>query len=153
MQFVLVVHSLLRWAIILVGIWTLLNAISGVFTKRKFSNKDDKSNLLFMIFCDIQLIFGLILFFGNSWFSNFKDMAGTMSNPNSRFFTVEHECMMLIAWVLVHVGRSSVKKADTDAKKHKRMLIFFGIAIILIFAAIPWSFRTEIARPLFQWFN
>ena len=153
MQIVLVLHSLLRWAILLTGIWTVFNALTGVLTKRKFSGKDDKSNLFFMIFCDIQLLLGLALYFGNSWFDKLKDMGNTMKDPIGRFFTVEHGFMMLLAWILVHVGRASVKKADTDAKKYKRMLIFFGLAIVLIIAAIPWPFRHAIERPLFTWFN
>jgi uncharacterized membrane protein YphA (DoxX/SURF4 family) len=67
-----------------------------------------------------------------------------------RFFAMEHALMMIIAWLLVHVGRSMVKRADTDAQKHKRTLVFFGIALLIILAMIPWPFRaTGIGR---QWF-
>jgi len=64
-----------------------------------------------------------------------------MGDPAKRFFTVEHSVMMILAWLLVHVGWSMVKRANTDALKHKRSLIFFGIAIIIILAMIPWPFR------------
>jgi len=60
---------------------------------------------------------------------------------------------MIIAWILVHVGSVSVKRAITPAAKHKRSLLFFGIAILIILAAIPWPFREAIARPLYRWFN
>jgi hypothetical protein len=63
---------------------------------------------------------------------------------------MEHMSMMLLAWILVHVGRATVKKAGTDAAKHKRVLIFFGLAIILILASIPWPVREAIARPWFR---
>jgi hypothetical protein len=66
---------------------------------------------------------------------------------------MEHALMMMIAWILVHVGRVSVKRAVTSPAKHKRSLVFFGIAILLILAAIPWPFREAIARPLYRWFN
>ena len=80
-------------------------------------------------------------------------MGPVMKNGHDRFFTVEHSLMMILAWILVHVGRTSVKRASTDAAKHRKMLLFFGLALLLILAAIPWPFRTEIARPLFRWFN
>ena len=80
-------------------------------------------------------------------------MGPVMKNSYDRFFTVEHTTMMILAWILVHVGRTSVKRASTDAAKHRKMLLFFGLALLLILAAIPWPFRTEIARPLFRWFN
>jgi hypothetical protein len=60
---------------------------------------------------------------------------------------------MIIAWILVHIGRASVKRADTDAAKHKRMLIFFGIALLLILVSIPWPFREIIGKPYFRLFN
>jgi hypothetical protein len=154
MQIVLVLHNILRWGVLFFGLWTILNAISGVTGKRAYSSNDNRSNLFFMICCDIQLLLGLILYFSNAWFDKMKSgMGEVMKNPNDRFFTVEHGMMMILAWIMVHVGRTSVKKAPTDAAKHKKMLIFFGLALLLILASIPWPFRTEIARPLFRWFN
>ena len=47
MQTVIVLHSLVRWAVLLFGILTLINALSGFFKKRVFTNSDDKSNLFF----------------------------------------------------------------------------------------------------------
>ena len=142
MQTVLVIHNILRWAVLLFGLWTVFNAISGVSSKRAFSAGDNRSNLLFMIFCDIQLLVGLSLYFSNSWFDKVKEGMGVaMKNGYDRFFAVEHASMMILAWILVHVGRTSVKKAGTDAAKHKKMLLFFGLALLLILASIPWPFR------------
>ncbi len=153
MQIVLVLHNLMRWAVLLFGLWTLLSAISGVISKRNYTSGDSRSNFLFMLSCDIQLLLGLVLYFANSWFDRLKDLGNNMKDANNRFFTMEHELLMIIAWILVHVGRVSVKRATTPAAKHKRTLIFFGLAIILILAAVPWPFREAIARPLYRWFD
>jgi hypothetical protein len=153
MQTVLVLHNLLRWLVLLFGLWTLINAITGLSAKRAYTASDNRSNLLFMIFCDIQLLLGLILYFNNQWFGKLTDnMKAAMQDAATRFFSLEHGLMMIIAWVLVHIGRSAVKRATTDRSKHKKMLIFFGLALFLILASIPWSFRQEIARPLFRGF-
>ena len=153
MQFVLSLHSLLRWAIILVGLWTFINGLSGVLVKKNYTSKDNLSNLLFMIFCDLQLVFGLILYFGNGWFSSLvHNTKEVMQNNVSRFFTVEHSLMMIIAWILVHVGKSAVKKSKTDEGKHKRMMVYFGLALLLILAAIPWPFRELGIHPWFRGF-
>lgn len=153
MQIILALHNILRWGVLIFGLWTVINAITGVIGKRNYTSGDNKSNLLFMIFCDIQLLIGLILFFTNSWFEKVKtDMGGVMKNTYDRFFTVEHAGMMILAWILVHIGRSAVKRADTSAAKHKKMLVFFGLALLIILASIPWPFRTEVARPLFRGF-
>lgn len=149
MEIVLLLHSILRWAVLLFGIWTVVNALSGTFSKRSFTSADNKSNLFFMISCDLQLLLGLILFFGNVWFDKIKaGMGEVMKNPVDRFFTVEHAFMMIIAWILVHIGRASVRRAP-ETSKHKKMLIFFGIALLLILASIPWPFR-DVARPLMR---
>jgi hypothetical protein len=46
---------------------------------------------------------------------------------------------MLIAVILVQVGRSLSKKAVVSAAKHKKALIFFSIAMLLILSRIPWN--------------
>ena len=150
MQVVLILHSLLRWAVVILGLWTLINALTGYFGKRAYTANDNRSNLFFMISCDIQLLIGLALYIHNGWFDRLKDMGNNMKDPYLRFFTMEHLTLMLVAWVLVHIGRATVKKADTAAAKHKKMLIFFGLAIVLIIAAIPWPFRQAIGRPYFR---
>jgi len=153
MQVVLVLHNIVRWAVLLFGLWTLLSAISGVASRRNYTSGDSRSNFLFMLSCDIQLLLGLILYYTNSWFERLKDIGNNMKDANNRFFTMEHGLLMIIALILVHIGRVSVKKAATPAAKHKRTVLFFGLAIILILAAIPWPFREAIARPLLRWFN
>jgi hypothetical protein len=151
MNYTVIVHNILRWAVLLFGLWVLINALTGVFSKRNYTSSDNKANLFFMISCDIQLLLGLVLYFGNSWFDNLKsNTAEVMKNAGMRFFSMEHSLMMIIAWLLVHIGRSMVKRSTIDAQKHKRSLIYFGIALAIILAMTPWPFRQAgIAR---QWF-
>ena len=152
MQAVLIFHNLLRWAVLIFALWTLINALSGTFGKRAYRKSDNQSSLFFMISCDIQLLLGLILYFSGAWFEKAKSgMGDVMKNAYDRFFTVEHAGMMLLAWILVHLGRSAVNRAP-ERNKHKKMLIFFGLALLIILASIPWPFREEIARPLYRWF-
>jgi len=152
MEFTLVFHSIIRWAILLFGAWTVMNAISGLVSKRPYSTNDNRSSLLFMIFCDLQLLLGIILLFSNGWLDKISSSMGSvMKSTYDRFFIVEHGFMMILAWILVHIGRSSVKKAAIEIK-HKKMLIFFGIALLLIVVSIPWPNKEMVARPMFRWF-
>ena len=153
MQTILVLHNLFRWAVLLFALWTLMSGISGIVSKRIYTMYDNRASFLFTLSCDVQLIFGLILYYANSWFDRLKDLGNNMKDANNRFFTMEHALLMIIAWVLVHVGRVAVRKGTTPSSKHKRTLIFFGLAILLIMVAIPWPFRETIARPLYRWFN
>jgi undecaprenyl pyrophosphate phosphatase UppP len=153
MHVVNIIHNILCWAVLLFGLLAVIKAISGVAGAKKYTSGDNKTGLFFMIFCDVQLLLGLILYFGGDWFNMLKsNAADVMKNSAQRFFAMEHIVMMIIAWVLVHLGWSMVKRADVDAQKHKRSLIYFGIAMIIILAMIPWPFRSGIGRPWFPQF-
>lgn len=152
MQTLLVLHDLIRWLILLFALWTVISAISGLASKRDYTSADSRSNFFFMLSMDIQLLIGLILYFTNGWFESLKHIGESMKDPMVRFFTIEHSVMMIIAWILVHAGRVSVKKASTSQSKFKKSLLFFGIALLIILFAIPWPFREAIARPWFRWF-
>lgn len=153
MQLVLVLHNLLRWAVLLFGLITFFRAIAGVVGKRNFTSADSNSNFWFMLSCDIQLLLGLILYFSGEYFERLKNFHITMKDPYMRFFAFEHGVMMILAWILVHVGRVAVKKGVTSSAKHKRALLYFGLAILLILAAVPWPFREVVMRPWYRWFN
>jgi hypothetical protein len=152
----LVFHNLCRWGVLLFGIWAVFNALSGITGKKAYSASDNRGSLLFMIFCDIQLLIGLFLFFKYGWFDKLKQGMSYLADHDrpGLYFTMEHGLMMIIAWLLVHIGRIAVKKAGTDAGKHKRSLVFFGLGLLIILISIPWPFRNvDTARPWFHWFN
>jgi uncharacterized membrane protein len=152
MQIVLAIHSLLRWAVLIFGVWSVINALTGLLTNRSFTKNDNRSGLFFMISCDVQLLIGFVTYFANGWFNRLTHLADNIKNPYTRFFTMEHISLMLIAWVLVHIGRTTVKNTTEDSKKHKKMLLFFGIALLLIVAAIPWPFRAALGKAWFPTF-
>lgn len=152
MQTMLVLHNLLRWLVLIFGLWAIISAVSGLAGKKEYTSSDDKSNFFFMLSMDVQLLIGLVLYFTNGWFERLKHLGDNMKDPVSRFFTMEHALLMIIAWLLVHAGRISVKKASTSQSKFKKSLIYFGIGMLLILIAIPWPFREELGRFWFRWF-
>jgi heme/copper-type cytochrome/quinol oxidase subunit 1 len=134
------------------GLIAIITSVGGMIKKRAYSSTDNKISLFFMIFFFFLLLMGIILFYLNGWFAKMKSMGEVMKNSYDRFFIVEHGFIMILAWILVHVGRTAVKKAAPESK-HKKTLIFFGIAILLILISIPWSFKGGgIARPDFPKF-
>ncbi|HEY6082784.1 MAG TPA: hypothetical protein VIU45_04945, partial [Chitinophagaceae bacterium] len=150
---ILILHSWLRWAVVITALWTILRAIKGISGKTPYMPADNKSNLFFMISCDLQFLIGIILYFAEGWSANWTGgrLREVMHNSAERFFTLEHVVLMLIALIIVHIGRAVVKKAATSQEKHKKTLIYFGVAILLILLAIPWPFRHALgAHPLFR---
>lgn len=147
------IHSIVRWLILLFGIWAVIRALMGVSGKKPYTSADTKAGLFFMIFLDIQFLLGLILFFVSPLIkAATSDMGAAMKNAGLRFFTVEHTLMALAAIALVHIGRSKIKKLADDGKKHRTALIFFLLALVLLLAAIPWPGREAIGRAYFPSF-
>lgn len=150
MQTVLSIHSIVRWLILLFGIWAVIRAIMGVSSKSAYTSADTKAGLFFMIFLDIQFLLGIILFFISPLTQTaIGNMGEAMGNKGLRFFTVEHTVLALAALAFVHIGRSKIKKLADDGRKHKTALIFFGVAMLLILALIPWPGRDLVGRALF----
>jgi len=132
-------HSHNRNLILLLMIVVLVIAIIGLITKKPWSKFQKVLNLVNMIVIDIQFALGLILYTGYSSlglkaFSN-PDV-NVMKDADVRLIAIEHLTLMLLAWVLVHVGYSKSKKANNP---NKTVTIFYSIALLLILIGIPWS--------------
>ena len=56
---------------------------------------------------------------------------------------------MLLAVILAHLGRILARKAATPAAKRTRLLVCFGLSLLLMLAGIPWPGMTA-GRPLFR---
>ncbi|MFM7662498.1 MAG: cytochrome B [Bacteroidota bacterium] len=95
-------------------------------------------NMFAMVSLHIQLVIGLILYFTSSKVS-FVD--GWMGNKLLRFYGMEHISLMILAIILVTIGHAKAKRTSEPAKKHKTILLFYAIGLILIIASIPWPFR------------
>lgn len=137
MSFLVHMHSGLRW----VALILLLAAIINAGLKLKSGNylkKDKMLNLFAMIFMHIQLLIGLILYFMSGKVS-FAE--GWMKSPLYRFFGLEHVLGMVLAIVLITIGRKKAEKAVDTIKKHKTIIIWYLIALVVVFASIPWPFR------------
>lgn len=130
-------HSGLRWIILIL----LLVSLYTSLTKRsndQFTASDMKTYLFTMTFTHVQFLIGLILLFISP---KVRFSAEMMKDSMLRFFSMEHTVMMIAALILITIGYSKSKRKDTVAAKHKTITIFYGIALVIILAAIPWPFR------------
>lgn len=152
-QLLLTLHNLTRWIFVIIAIVVLLQAFQGWFGKKAYSDKNRKLAVMYTGIFDLQILFGLILFFSKGWGTVLMNGGGdVMSTAAVRFFIVEHWMIMLLAAILAHIGSSQVKKATTDLQKFRRTAIWFGISFILVLAAIPWPGMAA-GRPLLRLFG
>ncbi|MCJ8210611.1 cytochrome B [Mucilaginibacter sp. RS28] len=129
-------HSGFRFVVIILLVLAILQSLSGWLGRRRYTEGNRKLNLFAMISAHTQLLIGLILYF-LSPFVQFN--SSTMKTPLTRFWTMEHITMMIIALVLITIGHSRSKKLNAPEAKHKSIAIFYIIAMILIILAIVLS--------------
>ncbi|HLY70602.1 MAG TPA: hypothetical protein VKR53_12795 [Puia sp.] len=146
----LIIHSILRWLLLVLLISSIIRSYSGWQSKKAFTTSDRKLFLYTLITTHINFLVGLyLLFFGTFGIISGGLPAGVelMKSKFFRFFWVEHPVGMLIAIVLITVGNAMAKKNVGDAIKFKKAFWFFFIALIVILATIPWPFREIVGRP------
>lgn len=138
------IHSYWAYLALLMLIFAVANAFMGMSKKRAFTDKDVRIGLFTLIVSHIQLLIGLAWYFMSPAYKALKiDSSAVMGNSASRLLAIEHPLMMLIAIVLITIGWSKHKKKTEDSSKFKTFAIFYGLALVLILARIPWN----------QWFQ
>jgi hypothetical protein len=136
------IHSVGRWLVLLLLLIAIFNSL--VAGKRPYIRTDNRTGLILTIFADLMLLIGIVLWFaGVRGYKLFQtnDMSTIMNDATLRFYAVEHITLMLIAIILIHIGKAQGKKPIGDRAKHRRTLIFYSLALLLILISIPWPFR------------
>lgn len=136
-------HNILRWVILLLLLFAFFQSLAKSQLLRGTS-------LWLMIAAHVTLLLGIY-----QWFTSDKvglvilknmgnDFGVVMKDSFARFWVVEHPLAMLIAIIVITIGRRKAKTLN-----YKAASWLYVIAIILILAAVPWPFREAIGRPWF----
>ena len=122
-------HSYNRYLILAALVYVLFRSWSGWMGKKSFDKSDNTASLVLLILAHTQLLLGLIQYFATSAYTT-----GGMpiSDPWVRYFKMEHISAMILAIVLIQLGRTFAKKATTDEGKHKKLAIYTTIATLII---------------------
>ncbi|HTI92215.1 MAG TPA: hypothetical protein VL727_16590 [Puia sp.] len=145
-------HSFLRWVIIVLALIAIYRSYTGMTAGRVFSTGDKKTGLFLMIAAHTTLLVGLYLWIAGPWgLANIRNLGfgAVMKERGYRFYAIEHIFGMLVAIILITIGRGAAKKNIPDLAKFKRSFWFFLVALVIILATVPWPFRAEIGRPWF----
>src|SRR5436190_500800 len=135
-------HSVGRWILLLLLVIAIFNSL--VAGARPFIRSDNTTGLLLTIVADLMLLIGLVLwFFGPYGYHQIQNAGGmdvVMKDPHARFYAVEHITAMVIAIIFIHIGKAQAKKKIADNIKHRRTVIWYLLALIIILVSIPWPF-------------
>ncbi len=136
-------HSGWRYVVLILLILAVINALTGWMGNKNYTEGNRKLNVFTLISAHIQFVFGIILYFLSPL------TKGPMADTLYRYWKVEHISMMLIAVVLITIGNAKSKKGVNAAAKHKSIAVFFGLALILIIAAIFMMVNSDPSKTLF----
>lgn len=152
--FVLPLHSLFRWLVLSSLVYTILRAWIGLQSRRPFTRADDAFRHWTATIAHIQLVIGCILYFTSPlvklFFSHYK--GDPITRGELTFFGVVHVSLMITSIVIITIGSALAKRKEADRDKFRTLLLWFTIALVLLFVAIPWPFSPYAGRPLFRTF-
>jgi hypothetical protein len=137
-------HSLLRYFVLLFLLIVIVNSFLGFSGKKAFGKLDNGLSLTLFSVTHTQFLVGILLYF-TSPFVQFSGAA--MKDHALRYWTAEHNVMMLIAIALITAGRTTMKKMTDGGSKHRRLFIFNSIALVIILVAIAMSKRGFFGLP------
>ena len=123
-KFIQKFHSGWAYLALALLLFAVINALMGKSSGREFTARDRKIGLFALIASHIQLVVGLVLYFGFQ-----KEM---------RLSSLEHPIATIIAIILITIGWSKHKKTEASDAKFKSFLIFYSLGLLFIFSCIPW---------------
>ena len=131
-------HSGWRYLVLVLLVLAFVQALTSWLGKKPYTEGNRKINLFTLIFTHIQVLIGLVLYF-----------LSPLVEAGVRYWKMEHIGMMIFAAILVTIGNARSKKGDDPAVKHKAVALYFGLALIVIVAAILLMVKADPSRSFF----
>ena len=151
--FILALHSTWRWIVLIIFISSLLRFAYQKKNRRHFTPTDNflKNAVIFTFYT--QALLGIILYILSPITQHFLTHFNTAVHLRQiRFFGMDHSSMMILAGIFLLIGSLKSKNADTDDRRFKILLIWFGLALLIALSSIPWEFSPLTSRPSFRSF-
>ena len=146
----LLIHSWLRWC-------TLLACGGAIYYAARKPGPEGtplpgKSwDSFLMLAVDLQMLTGLILYFGLSDFTRvaMENPVGAWAEPTVRYWGILHAGAMFASLLTVRAARVLALNATSPAVAQRRRLMWFIISMLVILSAVPWPGLLN-GRPLFR---
>jgi len=150
-SFVLALHSLVRWLVLLSLLVSLLMSYRGWLLHKTYSKSNNLVRTITATIAHIQLVFGLWLYIISPVVKYFwQNTHEALHMRQIRFFGIEHATMMLTGIIIITIGSAKAKRKVPDKDKFKTQAIWFSIGLLIILSSIPWAFSPLTSRPWFR---
>lgn len=136
-------HSWNRWVVLLALLAVLGRAYRGWLGQRPYHQFDDRAGGLLLGTLSLQLLLGVALY---GWLSPwtqtaFQDWSAALHQPMLRFWAVQHVGLMGSGILVASVGRRRVRRATTDADRHRLSAVYYSLSLGLLMLGLPFAVR------------
>lgn len=141
-------HSVMRWIVVILGIVVVYRAVTAQAGRRPWTSSDTSISLVFLVALDLQLLIGAVLLIKSPiTILGIHELDLTLRSPALLFYTFGHPLLMLAAIALAHIAWVRIRRRSDSSSPHRDAGVFFGLALLLLLAGIPWPFLSY-GRPL-----
>jgi hypothetical protein len=125
MEWVVDLHSIWRWVVLIAAVIAIVLAALAAMGTRPWDSLSDRFSFFFTVALDVQVLIGLVIWiFNQAW-------------TRDAFIAFVHPILMLAAVAIAHVGRTRSERANDDRSRGRTALIFFVVSLIVVIVAIP----------------
>ncbi|MCS7061366.1 MAG: hypothetical protein RMN25_09400 [Anaerolineae bacterium] len=121
----LLIHSVVRWAVVVLGVAVLARLLTGWLQRRDFTQLDDKLSRWFTIAFDVQTLIGITYLLWSG-----------IADGNWSRYRLEHAFLMLVALGVVHMSMRWRKAADLLRFRNTFLSFAAGLAIVIVGVAL-----------------
>ena len=125
-------HAMISGTFAIVAGWLVFRSLRGFIKITPYTKLDKYLSYGFIITLYLQLIFGLILFANPNDTMASSGVQDAMKLASKRFWPIEHIVLMLFALLIANLGLIFSSQSSVDRDKHKKVLIYYMIALIMI---------------------
>lgn len=125
MDFLTILHSLWRWAVLLAAVVALVGALGGWLGQLPPRLAARRAGTFYTVALDIQVVLGLILWAGKGWYAT----------PG--YFRFEHPTIMLLALVVAHAGQGLSRRAESPTAAARTVALATAVSLALVVVGIP----------------
>ena len=125
-------HTIISGTFAIIAVWLVIRSVRGIINNSAYLVLDKYLSYGFIITLYLQLIFGLVLFANPGDVQGSGGVQDAMKLASKRFWPIEHIVLMLFALLIANLGLIFSSQSRNDKDKHKKVLIYYMIALIMI---------------------
>jgi hypothetical protein len=150
---ILVIHSIMRWLVLISLLYAIIMAFRGYSFHHPFSKLDNSIRHWTATIAHFQLVIGITIYMKSPLVKFFwGSLKESKSQLEPAFFGWIHGSIMILAILVITIGSAVAKRNELDREKFKAMLLWYSVALILMIITIPWPFSPLANRPFFRVF-